>query len=210
MPLRLSFSMIRLYWKKGKKRTSRTLLNPLSPEIHHSKMRCLGMVVAHLICMGTCPVTQVSFQQSRELSGVVSKSFQVHLLYGLTTQNTIFGLLRPCSHSSISSICRDNLVLKSCLAVTLPHQVMMSRLKTGLFVVCGARTKCAQRLRAPFLTAHEKFSSSSCALFFPPIFLFFRACFSPYVNAGLYVQSLKSINLVLAFICAKNQLKRLG
>ena len=171
MPLRLSFSMIRLYWKKGKKRTSRTLLNPLSPEIHHSKMRCLGMVVAHLICMGTCPVTQVSFQQSRELSGAVSKSFQAHLLYGLTTQNTIFGLLRPCSHSSISSICRDNLVLKSCLAVTLPHQVMMSRLKTGLFVVCGARTKCGsarpfwpRTKSSPALRARSFFHLFFCSL----------------------------------------------
>ena len=53
------------------------------------------MVVGHLICMGTCPVTQVSFQQSREVSGAVSKSLGTHLLDGLTTQNTIFGLLRP-------------------------------------------------------------------------------------------------------------------
>ena len=107
------------------------------------------MVVAHLICMGTCPVTQVSFQQPCEVSGAVSKSFPPYVLDGLATKNAIFGLLRPCSQWSISSICRDSLVLKSCLAVTLPHQVMMSPLKPGLFGVCGARTKCAD----PFLFA---------------------------------------------------------
>jgi hypothetical protein len=71
------------------------VVNPLSPATHHSKIGYVGMVVAHEICMGTCPVTQVSFQQSYELSGAVSKSFQTHILYGLTAKNTIFGLLRP-------------------------------------------------------------------------------------------------------------------
>ena len=53
------------------------------------------MVIGHQICMGTCPVTQVTFQQSREVSVAVSKSLGTHLFDGLTTQNTIFGLLRP-------------------------------------------------------------------------------------------------------------------
>ena len=133
------------------------------------------MVVVHLICMGTCPVTQVSFQQPCELPGTVSKSFPPYVLDGWATKNAIFGLLRPCSQWSISSICRHNLVLKSYLAVTLPHQVMMSRLKFDLFVVCGARTKRAQKLRAPLLTALKKLPYFSCALFFPPVFLFFGA-----------------------------------
>ena len=162
------------------------------------------MVVAHLICMGTCPVTQVSFQQPCEVSGAVSKSFPPYVLDGLATKNAIFGLLRPCSQWSISSICRDSLVLKSCLAVTLPHQVMMSlmmsRLKFHLFIVCGARTKCAQSLFCPFLTAHEKLPCISCALVFQPIPLIFGAGFTPYRRVGPPWLSYHSNNLVTGFL----------
>ena len=63
-------------------------------ENYRFKMRRLGMVVGHPICMGNCPVTHVTFQQPRKLFGAVSKSLGTYLLDGLTTQNTICELLR--------------------------------------------------------------------------------------------------------------------
>ena len=169
------------------------------------------MVIGHKICMGTCPVTQVSFQQSRELSGAVSKSFQAHLLYGLTTQNMIFGLLRPCSHSSISSICRDNLVLKSCLAVTLPHQVMMSPRKfPSVTTAWGSDEVDSTPFPRPFRPFLKKQRPQwGCRDFS----LNFRTSYEltgPMDAIMLIAQSSARTRRLRAFICAKNQPKRFG